>query len=69
MSLPTPFLGVSLSLYNVAEGTRIQVGTPEKQILEEVVKLYISFLSFMNGDWEEWKLFQEHSVLFFLVVS
>lgn len=32
------------------EGTRIQVGTPWKNILEEVVKLCISFLSFINGD-------------------
>lgn len=29
----------------------------EKQILEEVVKLYISFQSFINGDCKERKLF------------
>lgn len=51
MSLPTPVLGVGLSLYNPkALGSKWELR--RKQILEEVVNLSISFLNFINGDWK-----------------
>lgn len=68
MLLPTPVLG-GRSFPLQPKGTRIQWELRRKQILEEVVNLSISFLSFINGDWKERELFREHSVLFFLVSS